>query len=119
MDFALRNRDLDISDGDLSICQSDVDAIAQALSIRLKTLAGEWFLDTRIGMPYLTEILGKKINERLLKKIVTEEVKSLLGVIDIRNFVMNAGPTSRSLSISFSAILSNQSVITINESIEV
>jgi hypothetical protein len=119
MDFALSNRDLEIAHGDFLLCATDTDAIAQALSIRLKTLAGEWFLDSRVGIPYLTDILGKKVNERLLRKTVTEEVKSLLGISDIKDFVVKAGQTDRSISIRFSAILPNHTTITINESIEV
>jgi hypothetical protein len=119
MDFSLRNRDIEIAHGDFVLCATDTDAIAQALSIRLKTLAGEWFLDTRVGIPYLTDILGKNVNERLLRKTVTEEVKSLLGISDIKDLVVQAGQSNRSISIHFSAILPNHTAITVNESIEV
>ncbi len=119
MDFSINNRDLEIAQGDFLLCATDTDAVAQALSIRLKTFAGEWFLDTRVGIPYLTDILGKKINERLLRKTVTEEVKSLLGISDIRDFAVEAGRTARSIYLRFSATLPNHTTITVNESIEV
>jgi hypothetical protein len=119
MDFALHNRDLKISNGDFLLCATDIDAITQALSIRLKTLAGEWFLNTNAGIPYLTKILGKNIDERFLRKVIADEVKSTLEVSDISNFVMQPGANNRSVSIRFNAILPDKTTINVNESIEV
>lgn len=51
-DFALDRRDLEIANGDFALCHDEAHAIAQAISIRLKTFSGEWFLDTRVGLPY-------------------------------------------------------------------
>jgi hypothetical protein len=119
MDFSLHNRDLEIANGDFLLCATDIDAITQALSIRLKTLAGEWFLDTRVGLPYLTDILGKKVNERLLRKIVSDEAKTVLGTGELKDFVIEAGITARSIAIRFTAILPNEKAITFNEAIEV
>lgn len=118
MDFSLHNRDLEISNGDFALCDDEAHAIAQALSIRLKTLAGEWFLDENIGIPYLTHILGKKASERLLRKLVAEEIKSLPGVIDIKDFNVKQSQTTRGITIGFNAVLSDQTTITISESME-
>jgi hypothetical protein len=67
MDFALEQHDLSFSNGDLLLCPTDADAIAQTIVIRLKTFLGEWFLDENRGLPYLTQIFGKKLNERYLR----------------------------------------------------
>jgi hypothetical protein len=119
MDFALDNRDLAVSNGDFVLCATDTHSLAQALSIRLRTFAGEWFLDTRVGIPYLTDILGKKVNERLLKKIVTDEIKSLLGSSDLKDFTLEPGLTPRTITMAFNAILPNQTLLSIHEAIEV
>lgn len=119
MDFSLRNYDLEITNADFALCQSEAHAIAQAITIRLRTLAGEWFLDTRAGIPYLSHILGKKQSEPLLRKLISEAIKSLPGIITIKEFVVKTGPGERSITISFNAVLSDQSTIVINESIGV
>jgi hypothetical protein len=34
------------------------DAVAQHLRIRLRFYLGEWFLDTRVGIPFYTQIFS-------------------------------------------------------------
>ena len=117
MDFALHKKDLEISNGDLQLCATDSDAIAQLISIRLKTLAGEWFMDTSIGIPYLTEILGKKRNDRFLRHVILGQIETIPGVAQITDFKVQE-ESLRTLTISFNVILNNQSIIPINEAVE-
>jgi len=116
MDFALQHGDLDLKYGDLVLCRDDKQAIAQNINIRLKTLAGEWFLDSSIGIPYLTQILGKKRRERLLQKLINDELKTIPGLSTIKDLELTDGQSERDLVIKFSALLSDQSVLSINES---
>ncbi len=117
MDFALHEKDIKISNGDFQLCCSDTDAIAQAISIRLKTLAGEWFLDTTIGIPYFTEILGKKRNDRFLRHLLLSQIENTPGVRQITDFKADQD-SPRGLKISFNVVLNNQSIIPINEAVE-
>lgn len=119
MDFRLRNNDLEINNGDISLCRDDVDTTAQSIAIRLKTLAGEWFLDTNLGIPYLTQVLGKKRNDRFLRRLIAKEIQSVSGVKELSDFSFDEGADPRSIVINFKAILSDHSTITINESIGV
>lgn len=41
MDFLLKEGDICISGGDIQLCSDDKEATAQAITIRLKTMAGE------------------------------------------------------------------------------
>ena len=66
MDFSLKSHDLAIANGDFALCATDKDAITQAIVMRLKTMSGEWFLDTITGIPYFTDIFGHKRNERFI-----------------------------------------------------
>lgn len=118
MDFCLRNHDLEVSNGDFALCPTEVDSIAQAMTIRIKTLAGEWFLDTSIGVPYLTEILGQKRNERFIRQMLLPEIQAVHGVQHIKDFEAKEEP-HRKLSISFAAVLTDGSQFQIEESIGV
>lgn len=53
------------SDGDMNYGASQLEflvnspaAVAQAILTRLKLIRGEWFLDSSVGMPWRTEVLG-------------------------------------------------------------
>ena len=123
MDLALRKNDLGIVDlgivdGDFTLCPTDKDTIAQTITIRLKTLAGEWFLDTTLGIPYLTEILGHKYHERSLHHLIMAEIQTIPGVQEITNFRAEE-KAYRSLSISFMAIMSDGRKQSFKESIGV
>jgi len=119
MDFCLKNNDLEIINSDISLCHSDIDAIAQVIAIRLKILAGEWFLDKRLGIPYLSQILGKKRNDRFITRLLTKEIEVMPYIKEIKDIIFNENTETRSMSIKFKVILNNLSTITINESIGV
>jgi len=77
------------------------DAIAQDVSTRLKAFQGEWFLDTRVGMPYFQKILGQKPRLSVLQSIFRDAVLSTPGVNSINDLVLDYVGETRVLSISF------------------
>src|SRR5690606_14000535 len=98
---------------------NDIEASAQAIAIRLKTLAGECFMDEKIGIPYLSQILGKKREPRLLRRLIAKEIQSIPNVKEINEFNFDDSPADRSVTIKFNAQLTNQSIVSINEYIGV
>ena len=115
MDLALKDNDLEILNGDFCLCQNDFLATAQNIKIRLKTLAGEWFLDSNIGLPYLTKVLGKKPNNALLTHLISKEILSVPNVKECSDFSFDEGLLPRSLKVKFKVTLFDQSQIFINE----
>jgi len=118
MDFKLHANDLQIINGDFSICTDESEAIAQAIQIRLRTLKGEWFLDTQVGIPYLTEVLGQKRSEAFLRYLILTEVETIPGVVAIADFSIELDAKGTA-HISFNVKISNESSIQINEQIGV
>jgi hypothetical protein len=123
MDLWLRNNelgflDLAINDGDIVISPTDTHTVAQAVTIRLKTLAGEWFFDISQGIPYLTEIFGHRRNERFIRQIILPEIEAVSGVHQVKDFSLQE-VSNRKLLISFTIALSDGVHIPINESIGV
>ena len=119
MDLFLKNNDLTVANGDFLMCPTDTDAIAQTISTRLKILAGEWFLDSNIGIPYLSKILGKKRNDRFLQKIITDEIRAIPSIKELQDFSFKDGIESRLIVVKFKTVLSNDIAITINESVRI
>jgi|JI10StandDraft_1071094.scaffolds.fasta_scaffold195818_5 hypothetical protein len=118
MDLALDKNDLALRNGDLSLCTNDTDAITQTISIRLKSLAGECFMDSQLCIPYLTEIFGKKRNDRFLRHMIVSEIENVPGIREITNFRVEE-KTDRGITIIFNVVLNNQSIISIKESVEI
>lgn len=116
MDLALRQNDLEITRGDIAVCATDADCIAQAMSIRIKTLAGEWFLDSNVGIPYFTEIFGHKRSERFIQQLLISEIEATPGIKRVKDFKAHIS-NDRKLTVNFSAELSDSNSIYINESI--
>lgn len=118
MDFCLRDQDLAIVNGDLFMCQTDREALAQMISIRLKTLSGEWFMDTSVGIPYLSEIFGQKRSPLFIRQVILPHIEAIPGVKQVTDFNVEE-KADRKILISFTAILDDGSSIKFSESVGV
>jgi hypothetical protein len=116
MDFLLKQHDVAIINGDIALCASDHDATAQTVAVRLKTLSGEWFLDTSVGLPYFTDVFGHKRSERYMQQLIATEIGKIPGVKQLDNITVHIDD-HRTAHISFSASLTDGSSFKINESI--
>ena len=92
-DILIENDAMSIIDGD--------DALLQHLRIRLKFLLGEWFLDQRIGIPYLQEILVKAPNLVAVRSIFREAILETPGVDTFQRFDLDLDAAIRKLTVSF------------------
>jgi hypothetical protein len=81
-----------------------VDAIAQDCDIRLQFFLGEWYLDTRLGIPYYQEILGFKPRLTAVKGIFRKAILSTPGILSfLEPLEINYDNTTRTLGVSFRA----------------
>jgi hypothetical protein len=96
--------DLDVgADGDLSLVDG-IDAIRQHLKIRLQFFRGEWFLDTRLGVPYFEEILRKSPDLNVVQSLFRDVIRTTPGVVEITEFALDYEGTTRTLSLDFRAL---------------
>lgn len=95
------------ADGDLEIQGNTIplvsgkDAIAQDVLRRLAMFKGEWFRDTRIGVPYYESILVKNPSLPVVRTIYTEAILETPGVSSLSNLTVTFTDATRSLAISF------------------
>lgn len=78
--------DLDLSGGVLKFTTEVREEVAQRVGIKLRTYAGEWFLDTTYGIPYLQEIIAQARNKRDVDSIFISEIRSEEGVSNIISY---------------------------------
>lgn len=109
-DIAINNfNDLDLTDGDLRIVDGS-DAITQHLRIRLRSVKGEWFLDTRIGVPYFEEIFKKTPNLVVVRGVYSRVIRETPGVISLDDLTLTLDGATRVLRLDFSCMIDGSDV---------
>ncbi len=86
--------DIDFSTEDLEVLDG-INAIAQHIRIRLRFFLGEWFLDTRVGVPYYRQILIKGANENIVRETLRRVISETPGVASIEEFSFTFGDAER------------------------
>jgi len=112
---------LDDSTWDLSTDATDLllvdqaDAIRQHLAQRLKTFMGEWFLDLRVGIPYLQQVMVKSPDPVVLDSVFKAEIINTPGIVELLEFDLAIDAGTRELQLAFKAVADTGAIITFNE----
>ena len=72
--------------GTTPITEGFVDGVAQRVFILLRTFETEWYLNTSTGIPYLSRILGYKVDKATVDQILQQKILQESGVADILEF---------------------------------
>lgn len=99
MDLKLTNNDLDITNNELTLI-TGIDETSQNITVNLKTILGEWFLDESIGVPWLNEIFVKKNSLSQAQAILINQIKQTNGVKKINDIQFDFKNSTRQLSVS-------------------
>ncbi len=88
------------------------DSTAQKLRIRFNFWRGEYFADTRLGVPYIRQgtslgILGEKWDEPTFNAIMRNVILTTPGVASLRSYAVTFDRQTRTASLVFTAILVN------------
>lgn len=94
--------DIELVGNDLALT-TEVAAIQQHLSQRLKTFLNEWFIDKRIGIPYFEHILRKNFDPVVVDTLFKREIITTPGVLELLSFDADLDKSSRTLQITFKA----------------
>ena len=87
--------------GDISIPVQTVDGIEsvrQRVVQRLQMFRGEYYLDTRQGVPYIDDILKHQYDENLARRVVTDAILSVEDVVSVSDVALNFNADTRTLS---------------------
>lgn len=96
--------DLDLTGGDLNFVD-DTLCVIQEVSNRLQFWQGEWFADTRLGMPYPTQIFIRNPNAYLgvLRQIFTNAIAGTPGILQVISCDVTFDGSKRQLTVSWKA----------------
>ena len=95
--------DIALTNGRLTLLSGPFEK-AQKILNRLRLFKGEWFLDTRIGVPYFTVVLIKNPDLDIVKRLFRRVVLSVPGVVDLPEIQVTWDTKARTLAYSFRAI---------------
>lgn len=94
--------DLDITGGTWTFI-AGLEAVRQAIRIRLLTVRGEWFLDASLGTPWLTEIFKKTPNIPALQSVFRSRILGTPGVKSVDRITLTFNRQARTLRVDFAA----------------
>jgi hypothetical protein len=97
--------------GGLSTTTTLKDYVICAIASRLSMFAGEWYLDTREGVPYF-KIVSTRPDMALLRSLYRRAVLAVPGVSDVTNVQLSFDGRTRGLSVVISCTLTDGDVIT-------
>jgi hypothetical protein len=81
------------------------DAVVQKMRQRFRMFKGEWFLDLRLGVPYLQSIFIKNPSQVLINTIFTKVLTGTPGVSSVASFNGTLDRATRALVSDFQAVL--------------
>lgn len=98
-DLALVNHNLVLNEDLASV-------VSSAIKNEFNLWLGTWFLDTNLGVPYYTKILGQK-NINAATQVIREKLLSIEGVDSIQSLNASFNSSTRQLSVTFAVTASN------------
>lgn len=86
------------------------ETTAQRLRIRFAFFLGEYFADTRQGVPYFRDVLGQKFRRAEVSAMFRRVITTTPGIASLDAFDLGFDSRARVLSLAFRAILSSGQV---------
>jgi hypothetical protein len=93
--------DLDLSSGNLQIVSSLGLIVAQKLTNRFQFFLGEWFVDTRQGVPYFQQVFVKNPNLAAIGQMFRQVIMQTPGVAAVITANLDFISQTRSLTATF------------------
>lgn len=88
--------------GDLQLTYS-IEAVRQNVNIACMFFLGEWFIDTRRGLPWFQSILGKGSDLPAIRATIRDAILAVPGVRGTVNVSLSFDRSSRTLLTAWSA----------------
>lgn len=82
--------------GNLKLAR-DAEAVAQHVKQRLLTHQGEWFLDTRAGVPWFDRVMGQAFDADVAEAMVKDVIARTPGVTEITGLSARFDKATRGL----------------------
>jgi hypothetical protein len=100
-DLALNaSNDIYFEGGRLATITTRLAWQGQKLNIRLSWIKGEWYLDTRIGVPYYEKIWIKNPNRIVIQNLFAETALTIDGIVEVVRMDLDLVGSTRRLNVT-------------------
>lgn len=106
------DNDLKLVAGQLVLVSDAAEAAAVQLRNRFQFVRGEYFLDTRVGVPYFGFVFVKNPDLLLIRQLFRTVILGTPGIKSVPEITTTFDSSARSLSFSFRAIADSGAIIT-------
>ena len=105
-----QTNDNELVGGKIKLLSTVQESVRQRISIKLKTFAGEYFLDTTYGVPYrgINGIIGKGRTKAEVDAIFITIINEEPEVIKIKSFDSNYSPINRRYDLEFDVLVADR-----------
>lgn len=103
--------DLDLTSGNLVVIEDLGPVTAQKLTNKFLLFLGEWFIDTRIGVPYFQQVMLKNPNLSAIGQLFRKIILNTPGVDSILQASLEFDVTQRVLNAAFKVQLADGTVL--------
>ena len=93
--------DLDLSSGNLTVQSDPAHYTAVKLGNRLQLFLGEWFVDTRLGVPYFQQIYVKNPDLAVIGQLFRQVILGCPGVASVLQANLDFVSNLRTLTATF------------------
>lgn len=87
-----------------------IDRIAQHVKITLWTFLGEWYLDNRVGFPYLEIVFIKNPPMRPIKTLIRDAIMTVDGVLSATRVDLTIDPARRRLTVDADVLTTERTI---------
>ena len=94
--------DLVIENG-TTVIIGESDYARQRVEVSLDFLLGEWFLDTRQGVPYFRDVLVRRPNDETVRSVLRRTILNTPGVARVDSLTTEYDTSERKLTVFFEA----------------
>lgn len=101
LEFSGDNFDISFTDNDITFAV-DAAEVSQNSQIRLQMIAGEQFDDTRVGVPWLTDMVNAQVDFTTKEQIIRRTILSTPNVLSLDSLTVSLDTTTGKASADFS-----------------
>jgi len=103
----------------LRFTNSYLDFMAQKVRSAISLFLGEWFLNRRIGIPYIPESMEKIEQRPLLETALIVTISNIKGIKKLLAFEPSLDESTRIFRVRFVAVCENEEVLNFDENLPI